>query len=85
MLPAGPAAVLDHEGHAEFRLADCWASSRPSRSAEPPAENGTTIVTLRCGHSSWRAPGRPCRLRPQKPPSASKNRAASLSCLLVAG
>src|SRR5262245_33484924 len=27
------------------------ASMRASRSAEPPAPNGTTMVTCRCGHS----------------------------------
>src|SRR3954454_17860277 len=36
------------------------ARIRASRSAEPPAPNGTTMVTCRCGHScAWADAARP--------------------------
>src|SRR5205809_836363 len=51
MLPPAPDLFSTTTGTPSLACSCCWRI-RPSRSAEPPAANGTTIVTCRCGHPS---------------------------------
>src|SRR5262249_9840675 len=50
MLPPAPARFSTTNGTPYFACI-CCCRMRASRSAEPPAANGTTIVTCRCGQS----------------------------------
>src|SRR5499426_707146 len=51
MLPPAPPRFSTTKGVPNLACRFC-ATIRPTRSAEPPAENGTTTVTCRCGQVS---------------------------------
>src|SRR5438093_12274296 len=56
MLPPAPDLFSTTEGVASFACR-CCCRMRASKSADPPAANGTMMVTGRCGHASCACAG----------------------------
>src|SRR3982751_5171642 len=63
MLPPAPDLFSTTTGTPSFTCR-CCCRIRASRSAEPPAANGTTMVTCRAGQASWATTGAVIRTVP---------------------
>src|ERR1700751_2692473 len=71
MLPPAPPRFSTTNGTLNLACM-CWARRRPSRSAEPPAANGTTMETMRCGQEACADAG-VSRARPPAAASPVRN------------